>query len=307
MLLNKSACHTGAALFLTCRTTRRNMSDNAKEMKSEAENTELNELLDSALADFEKLSVPNIEQDNAASISASQKQTDKCETSEKTEKDWTEDFFKQTIDQMDKNLQNFAESLKNGDDELNELKSVLQKLEQAGNVADGEDNISAEFESAISQVIKSLSVPNENVQSDADCLAAMLGQTSLDGDGGDVLNFMQGMMQQLLSKEMLYPTLKEVLDKYPAWLEEHKATLSSSDLQKYTKQLELLQKVCSELEKEKEDDPKDVRQSRFETIMSLMQEMEKFGCLPLELASTVIPDSKGNFLDEISSVLCRNV
>lgn len=72
----------------------------------------------------------------------------------------------------------------------------------------------------------------------------MLGQTSLDGDGGDILNFVQGMMQQLLSKEILYPTLKEVSDKYPAWLEEHKATLSSSDLQKYTRQFELLQKVC---------------------------------------------------------------
>lgn len=68
-----------------------------------------------ALADFDKLSVPNAEQDNAANTSDSQKQTDKCETSEKNEKDWTEDFFKQTIDQMDKNLQNFAETLKNGE------------------------------------------------------------------------------------------------------------------------------------------------------------------------------------------------
>lgn len=72
----------------------------------------------------------------------------------------------------------------------------------------------------------------------------MLGQTALDGEGNDVLSFVQDMMQQLLSKEILYPTLKEVLDKYPTWLEEHKATLNSSDLQKYTKQLELLQKVC---------------------------------------------------------------
>ncbi|XP_032667563.1 peroxisomal biogenesis factor 19 [Odontomachus brunneus] len=285
------------------------MSDNVKGTKSEIENTELNELLDSALADFEKLSVPSTEQDNAATTSDSQKQTDKCEISEKTEKDWTEDFFRQTIDQMDKNLQNFAETLKNGDDELNELKSVLQKLEQTstGNAADGEDNISVEFESAISQVIKSLSVPSDNLQGDADSLVAMLGQTSLDGDGGDILNFVQGMMQQLLSKEILYPTLKEVSDKYPAWLEEHKATLSSSDLQKYTRQFELLQKVCSELEKEKEDDSKDVKQRRFEVIMSLMQEMEKFGRLPPELASTVVPDSKGSFLDEISSVLCGNV
>ncbi|EFN88728.1 peroxisomal biogenesis factor 19 [Harpegnathos saltator] len=285
------------------------MSDNTKEMKNEIENKELNDLLDSALADFDKLSVPSAKQDSVEVASDPQKQTEKYETSENNEKDWTEDFFKQTIDQMDKNLQNFAETLKNGDEELNELKSVLQTLEQASasNATDGEDNISAEFESAISQVIKSLSVPSENIQSETDCLAAMLGQTSLDSDGGDVLSFVQGMMQQLLSKEILYPILKEVLDKYPAWLEEHKATLSPSDLQKYTKQFELLQKVCSELEKEKEDDTKEIKQRRFETIMSLMQEIEKCGQLPQELASTVIQDSKGNFLDEISSVLCRNI
>lgn len=60
----------------------------------------------------------------------------------------------------------YCKNLLLGDDELNELKSVLQKLEQtsAGGAADGEDNISAEFESAISQVIKSLSVPGENLQ-----------------------------------------------------------------------------------------------------------------------------------------------
>lgn len=68
-----------------------------------------------ALADFEKLSIPSTEQDNVATTSDSQKQTDKREIPEKTEKDWTEDFFRQTIDQMDKNLQNFAETLKNGE------------------------------------------------------------------------------------------------------------------------------------------------------------------------------------------------
>lgn len=60
----------------------------------------------------------------------------------------------------------YCKNLLLGDDELNELKSVLQKLEQAsaGNVPDGDDNVSTDFESAISQVIKSLSAPSENVQ-----------------------------------------------------------------------------------------------------------------------------------------------
>lgn len=71
----------------------------------------------------------------------------------------------------------------------------------------------------------------------------MFGQTPLETDGSDILSFVQGMMQQLLSKEMIYPSLKELSNEYPAWLEEHKSTLSPSDLQRYTKQLELMQKV----------------------------------------------------------------
>lgn len=65
--------------------------------------------------------------------------------------------------------------------------------------------------------------------------------------------------------------------------------------------------MCSEFEKEKEDDAKDVKQQRFETIMSLMQEMEKFGRLPPELVSSVTSDSKRNFLDDFSSALYGNV
>jgi len=71
----------------------------------------------------------------------------------------------------------------------------------------------------------------------------MLGRTSLDSDTGDILPFMQGMMEHLLSKEILYPSLKELSDKYPAWLEEHKTTIKSSDLERYTKQSELMKKV----------------------------------------------------------------
>jgi len=72
----------------------------------------------------------------------------------------------------------------------------------------------------------------------------MLGQTSLNDDAGNILPFMQEMMKQLLSKDILYTPVKELSDKYPAWLEEHKTALSSSDLQRYTKQSELMKQVC---------------------------------------------------------------
>ena len=71
----------------------------------------------------------------------------------------------------------------------------------------------------------------------------MLEQTSFDETAGEFLPFMQGMMQSLLSKDVLYPSLKDLTERYPQWLEEKKETLPSEDLQRYTKQLELMQKV----------------------------------------------------------------
>lgn len=71
----------------------------------------------------------------------------------------------------------------------------------------------------------------------------MFGQASLEEGTGDFLPFMQGMMQSLLSKEVLYPSLKELVDKYPAWLEEKKTSLPAEDLERYQKQLDLMQKV----------------------------------------------------------------
>lgn len=78
--------------------------------------------------------------------------------------------------------------------------------------------------------------------SEAD-LAAMFGQASLEEGGSDFLPFMQGMMQSLLSKDVLYPSLKDLVDRYPAWLDEKRATLPPADLARYEKQLDLMQKV----------------------------------------------------------------
>lgn len=74
-------------------------------------------------------------------------------------------------------------------------------------------------------------------------LAAMLEQSNLEEAPGEFLPFMQGMMQSLLSKEVLYPSLKDLVEKYPQWLEEKKDTLSSEDFTRYSKQLELMGKV----------------------------------------------------------------
>lgn len=47
------------------------------------------------------------------------------------------------------------------------------------------------------------------------------------------LPFMEGMMQSLLSAEILLPSIKELLDKYPKYLEENDAKLSAEDKERY--------------------------------------------------------------------------
>ncbi|KAL6420988.1 hypothetical protein ACFW04_014034 [Cataglyphis niger] len=271
------------------------MTDNTRQSKNEAEDEELNVLLDSALKDFGKEAISNIEKDTTIDSNTLdlQNQPDKCDTSEACVEKWTEDFLKQTADQFEKNLQNL---LQNGD---NELEAALQKLGETStnDATDEKDNISADFQSAISQVLKDLTTNSENLQNDTD-LAAMLGRTSLDSDTGDILPFMQGMMEHLLSKEILYPSLKELSDKYPAWLEEHRTTMNSCDLQRYTKQLELMQKVCLELEKENKNDAEDIKKRRFESILKLMTEMQNYGQAPEDLVGEQCSlfqfDSEGN-------------
>lgn len=84
---------------------------------------------------------------------------------------------------------------------------------------------------------------------------------------------MQGMMQSLLSAEVLLPSLKEMLDKYPAWFDENKDTISAEDKERYTKQQELFKVICGELEKETPNDSTEVKNERFKIVLKNMQKV----------------------------------
>lgn len=50
-----------------------------------------------------------------------------------------------------------------------------------------------------------------------------------DGDSNPFLPFVQGMLQSLLSAEILLPSIKDLLDKYPKFLEEQGDKISPED------------------------------------------------------------------------------
>lgn len=82
-------------------------------------------------------------------------------------------------------------------------------------------------------------------------------------------------MQSLLSAEVLLPSLKEMLEKYPAWLDENKDTISAADLDRYTKQQELFKVICAELEKETPNDSTEVKNERFKIVLKNMQKVSR--------------------------------
>ncbi|XP_044002917.1 peroxisomal biogenesis factor 19 isoform X2 [Aphidius gifuensis] len=241
-----------------------------------------------ALEDFDKLP-KTISKTEKSKNDSTKKEGDEAGEAW-TDETWSQDFLKDTADKLEKNLQNLMKNGGGEDDALQKMAQTVANSITGGGSGSGSENDSDtnDFQAAIARALKGISATNENLQNagpemtEAD-LAAMFGQASIDEGPDGLFPFMQGMMQSLFSKEVLYPSLKELSDKYPAWLEEKKSTLSPEDLARYTKQLDLIQKVCLELEKEKEDDTEDIKKKRFDVILALMQDMQSCGQPPEDL------------------------
>ncbi|PAV17687.1 Pex19-domain-containing [Pyrrhoderma noxium] len=106
------------------------------------------------------------------------------------------------------------------------------------------------------------------------------GLDDSDGDNDELQTILETMMQQLMSKEILYEPLKELYDKFPGYLTEHSASLSMEDKERYNNQLECVTEVITIF-----DDPsyKDEDADKKARIVTLMNKMQSFGSPPPEV------------------------
>ncbi|KAG5228926.1 peroxisomal protein [Salix suchowensis] len=107
----------------------------------------------------------------------------------------------------------------------------------------------------------------------------------------DMESIVETMMQQLLSKEILYEPMKEIGERYPKWLEEHKASLNKEDHERYSHQYELI----NDLNDVYESDP-----SNYNKIFDLMQKMQECGQPPNDIVQELAPDIDFANLGQIS-------
>ncbi|XP_030762501.1 peroxisomal biogenesis factor 19 [Sitophilus oryzae] len=267
----------------------------AEDNSERSQDKELADLLDSALEDFSGVSskekVATTEQKKESNVDS-------------VPEEWSADFVQQATMQFEEtflNLLSTGESNAQGNTDL-----IQEKLKEMANAAQqvltnpGEvSDQSVDFASSISQAIADLNQDQGNLKApfNEDDLLKMFGGSSSRQEG-DILPFMEGMMQGLLSKEVLGPSLQVFVDQLPEYLEKNKDSLSKEDIERYQKQKESMEQILEELNSESDTDSKEVKKKRFSKVLALMQKLQDYGQPPPELVGNLdMPfsfDSAGN-------------
>lgn len=104
------------------------------------------------------------------------------------------------------------------------------------------------------------------------------------------LPFMEGMMQSLLSAEILLPSIKELLEKYPKYLEENGDKISAEDKERYEKQLELYKVIEAHLEAENPNDSAKEKRDKFKLVLEDMRKLQDYGQPPEEILAETAGD-----------------
>ncbi|XP_014254082.1 peroxisomal biogenesis factor 19 [Cimex lectularius] len=255
-------------------------SNAAPSANEEPVDEELDELLNSAINDFDK---PSDAPAEAKTDGKADKGVGDLWGSEFTALE-AEEELKLMEQKMKELFSSMGDGAFGGSEELDDdFKKIAAEANRYFTDSTSRDT---DFTNKISQALKSLSVDAENVKTplDPEALSSMFNglQFGESGMPGDFLPMMHDIMQMFLSKEVFYPPLKDICVKFPKWLEREKGNLTENDYQNYVKQHKLMENVCHEFEQENANDSDEVRKNRFTKILSLMEEIQKFGVLPEE-------------------------
>jgi peroxin-19 len=99
--------------------------------------------------------------------------------------------------------------------------------------------------------------------------------------------FLNGMMEQLLSKELMYEPLKQVTEKFPAWLKAHQNTISSQEWKQRQQQFKIFQQLVQVYEDNDNN-------NKTDRLMDLMQQLQQFGQPPTEIINEIAPELQLN-------------
>ncbi|XP_048867704.1 peroxisomal biogenesis factor 19 [Brienomyrus brachyistius] len=266
----------------------------------ESQDPELDELLDSALDDFEKTkSAPAVHDAGAAAAATSNPASGNQEQPPLLLED--SQFFESLFDgeMANQAREEWERAMAELAQEEPELLGQFHKLSEAAGKVGTDLASQQEFTSCLKDTLTGLAKNTDNLQNAGlagEELAKTLQGLGLDENGeggaedGNILPIMQSIMQNLLSKEVLYPSLKEITEKYPEWLSSNRQSLPPDQYQRYEQQHKIMGQICGHFEKQGERGRGGGEgDGSFEEILELMQQLQDLGHPPKELAGEVPP------------------
>ncbi|KAJ6789016.1 hypothetical protein PWT90_09135 [Aphanocladium album] len=116
----------------------------------------------------------------------------------------------------------------------------------------------------------------------SELLKQMASGDGLGGEGGEeeFSKMLMGMMEQLTNKEILYEPMKELHDKFPAWLAANKDKTPAEELKRYEDQHKLVDEIVARFEASTYADS---NAADREYIVERMQKMQELGSPPSDL------------------------
>lgn len=256
-----------------------------------SDDKELDDLLDSALEDFSK------EDGSSKKATTGGAGGDGEHDDPPTEQLWNEEFITSQTKLFEEKMSAlFGGGEGSGPVDAEQIALGFQRIAEAAalavrgdpaETAAAPEGVDPSISQSITDALRGLSEGRENLQTpfNPEDIAGMFGNIDLNesGENNAFLPFMQTMMQSLLSAEVLLPSLKDLTEKYPDWLRENGDKVPKEDKERYEKQLKMMEDVCRELEQEKADDPADVKRTRFQKVLEMMQSMQDLGQPPADL------------------------
>ena len=213
-----------------------------------------------------------------------------------------EEFSKQLQEQMAALMSEAEES----PEMQRELEAMVEELGEA--VAKGEDpqrqGSSAHsdnytkgeksFQETIRQTMERIQTSGEHATAATtsddpdDVLARMLGQMKngiLDDAGSeeDFSKMLMNMMEQLTNKDILYEPMKELQDKFPAWMDKNRSVTSAKDLKRYEEQQRLAGEIVSRFNDEDYSDSNAADRQYIVERMQLVNQSVLSSCRLQEL------------------------
>ncbi|KAA0041087.1 hypothetical protein IC582_014909 [Cucumis melo] len=176
--------------------------------------------------------------------------------------------------------------------DLRSKKKGKQKVSKESHVSEALDKLREQTREAV-KGLESVSGPKPGVDEfgkDA-LMEDWVKQFEEMAGSQDMESIVETMMQQLLSKEILHEPMKEIGERYPKWLEDHKASLSKEEYERYSQQYNLIKDLNIVYEREPDN---------FNKIVELMQKMQECGQPPNDIVQELAPDFDLSNLAQLS-------